>query len=94
MDSWIIPNGGGNYEGAVKFLDFLCRDDIAQKNFEYVYYSTPNQAVLDSIDEEEKEDDNAIFPDDTILERCEMFTYLGVEAEKLYSRLWKELKVY
>lgn len=94
MDSWIIPNGGGNYEGAVKFLDFLCRDDIAQKNFEYVYYSTPNQAVLDGIDEEEKEDDNAIFPDDTILERCEMFTYLGVEAEKLYSRLWKELKVY
>ena len=94
MDSWIIPNGGSNYKGAVKFLDFLCRDDIAQKNFEYVYYSTPNEAVLKNIDEEEKEDDNAIFPDEDILERCEMFTYLGVEAEELYSRLWKELKVY
>lgn len=94
MDSWVIPEGAGNYDGAVKFLDFLCRADIAEKNFEYVYYSTPNEAVLDNIDEEEKEEDTAIFPDDTILERCEMFTYLGAEAEELYNRLWKELKVH
>lgn len=94
MDSWIIPKNGSNYEGAVKFLDFLCRDDIAQKNFEYVYYSTPNKAVLDNIDKEEKEEDNAIFPDESILDRCEMFTYLGAKVEELYNRLWKELKVY
>ena len=94
MDSWVIPADGRNYEGAVKFLDFLCRADIAEKNFEYVYYSTPNEAVLDNIDEEEKEEDTAIFPDDNVLDRCEMFTYLGPEAEALYNRLWKELKVY
>ncbi len=94
MDSWIIPESGRNYNGAVKFLDFLCREDIAQKNFDYVYYSTPNEAVLDGIDEEEKEEDTAIFPEDDVLERCEMFTYLGPETEELYNRLWKELKVY
>lgn len=93
MDSWVIPEGAKNYNGAVKFLDFLCRTDIAEKNFEYVYYSTPNQSVLDNIDEEEKEEDTAIFPDENVLERCEMFTYLGPEAEELYNRLWKELKV-
>ncbi len=94
MDSWVIPEGGRNYNGAVKFLDFLCREDIAQKNFDYVYYSTPNEAVLDGIDEEEKEEDTAIFPEDDVLGRCEMFTYLGPETEELYNRLWKELKVY
>lgn len=94
MDSWVIPEGARNYNGAVKFLDFLCRADIAEKNFEYVYYSTPNEAVLANIDEEEKEEDTAIFPDDNVLERCEMFTYLGAEAEELYNRLWKELKVH
>ena len=94
VDSWAIPKGGKNYEGAVKFLDFLCRDDAAMTNFEYVYYSTPNEAVLSQIDEEEKEDDNAIFPDDEVMERCEIFNYLGVEAEEFYNRLWKELKVY
>lgn len=93
MDSWVIPEGAKNYNGAVKFLDFLCRTDIAEKNFEYVYYSTPNQSVLDNIDEEEKEEDTAIFPDENVLERCEMFKYLGPEAEELYNRLWKELKV-
>ncbi len=94
MDSWIIPKDARNYNGAVKFLDFLCRTDIAEKNFEYVYYSTPNKSVLDNIDEEEKAEDTAIFPDDNVLERCEMFTYLGPEAEELYNRLWKELKVH
>lgn len=94
MDSWVIPKDARNYNGAVKFLDFLCRTDIAEKNFEYVYYSTPNQSVLDNIDEEEKEEDIAIFPGEDVLERCEMFTYLGPEAEELYNRLWKELKVY
>lgn len=94
MDSWVIPEGGRNYKGAVMFLDFLCRRDIAQKNFDYVYYSTPNEAVLDGIDEEEKEEDTAIFPEEDVLERCEMFKYLGQETEELYNRLWKELKVY
>ena len=27
------------------FLNFLCREDIAKINFEYIYYSTPNKAV-------------------------------------------------
>ena len=94
MDSWVIPKGGKNYEGAVKFLDFLCREDVAMQNFEYVYYSTPNQAVLDEIDEEEMEDDPAIFPDEEILDRCEMFVYLGKEEEEFYNYMWKEIKAY
>lgn len=94
MDSWIIPKNGNNYEGAVKFLDFLCREDIATQNFDYVYYSTPNQAVLDNLDKEEKEENKTIFPDEEVLKRCEIFTYLGQETEELYNRLWKELRVY
>lgn len=94
MDSWIIPKGGKNYDGAIKFLDFICRKDAAQANFDYVYYSTPNEAVLEDIDDEEKEEDNAIFPDEDILSRCEMFKYLGSDIEEFYNRLWKELKVY
>lgn len=94
MDSWVIPKGCRNYDGAVKFLDFLCREDIAGKNFEYVYYSTPNEAVLKNIDEEEKEGNEAIFPNEDVLYRCEMFDYLGKETEELYNELWKELKVY
>jgi spermidine/putrescine-binding protein len=93
MDSWVIPKNGKNYEGAIKFLDFLCRQDVALQNFEYVYYSTPNEAVLREIDEEDKED-TAIFPPDEVLERCEMFRYLGSDMEEFYNYMWKELKAH
>lgn len=94
MDSFVIPKGGKNYDGAVKFLDFLCREDVAMTNFEYVYYSTPNEKVLEQIDDEEKEGDPAIFPDESVLKRCDIFSYLGKDTEELYNRLWKELKAY
>lgn len=94
MDSFVIPKGGENYDGAVKFLDFLCREDVAMKNFEYVYYSTPNEKVLEQIDDEEKAEDPAIFPDKEVIKRCNTFKYLGQNAEELYNRLWKELKAY
>ncbi len=93
MDSWIIPKTSKNKEGAEQFLDFLCREDIARKNFEYVYYSTPNQAVYDSLDEETKED-ACIFPSDEVLEKCEVFKYLGNDMEKYYNELWKEIKAH
>lgn len=94
MDSWVIPKGGKNYDGAVQFLDFLCREDVAMQNFEYVYYSTPNEAVLSQIDDEEKEEDSAIFPSEDVIKRCEIFQYLGQETEELYNYMWKEIKAY
>lgn len=94
MDSWVIPKGGSNQEGAIQFLDFLCREDVAMQNFEYVYYSTPNEAVLAQIDDEEKEEDLAIFPPEDVIERCEIFRYLGKETEEFYNYMWKEIKAY
>ena len=74
-------------------MDFLCREDIAMKNFEEIYYPTPNTAVYDQLDEETKED-YTIFPEDDTLEKCEVYKYLGSEAESFYNQLWKELKAY
>ncbi len=93
MDAWVMPKEGKNYEGAIKFLDFLCREDVAMDNFEYVYYSTPNQAVLDALPADEKEN-TTIFPTDESLKKCEVFKYLGRDAEEKYNYMWKELKAY
>ena len=35
IDSWLIAKTCKHQENAEKFLDFLCREDIAMKNFEY-----------------------------------------------------------
>ena len=52
IDSWMIAKTCKNQENAEKFLDFLCREDIAMKNFEYVYYATPNKAVYNKLDKD------------------------------------------
>lgn len=91
IDSWVIPYNAQNKENAEKWIDFLCRPDIALKNFEYITYATPNAGAFEMLDEETK-NNKSVFPDDTILENCEVYQYLGTEADDMYSALWKEIK--
>lgn len=91
LDSWVIPVNAANKENAEKWIDFLCRPDIALKNFEYITYSTPNKAAFDMLDEE-LQNNKAVFPDFEQLKNCEVFQYMGDEADSLYNSLWKEIK--
>lgn len=93
IDSWFIPKSCKHKENAEKFLNFLCREDMAMLNFEYVWYATPNQAVYDALDEETQQD-TTIFPDDETLDNCEIFTNLDSDSTKAYDYLWKRLKSY
>ena len=38
LDSWVIPKNAKNKENAEKWIDFLCRPEIAKANFEYNRY--------------------------------------------------------
>ena len=91
MDAFAIPQNAENAAYAEQFLNFLCRADIAKMNFEYIYYSTPNQAVVDALDEEILSE-TAIFPHNSVYENATVFKYLGTEIEQLYSKLWKNVK--
>jgi len=91
IDSWVVPYNARNKENAEKWIDFLCRPDIALKNFEYITYATPNAGAFEMLDEE-TQNNKSVFPDDEILENCEVYQYLGTEADDLYSALWKEIK--
>lgn len=93
LDCWLIPKTARHKQAAEKFIDFLNREDIGRMNFEYIYYATPNKAVYESLDQETK-DDYTIFPKKDILDKCEVYKYLGEDMEQTYSRLWKELKSY
>jgi len=72
-------------------MDFLCRPDIALRNFEYITYSTPNQGAFDLL-EPEIQENKAVFPDVDKLENSEVYRYLGDEEEGVYNALWKEVK--
>ena len=91
IDSWMITKECKNKEAAEKFLDFLCREDIAKANFEYVCYSSPNMAVVESMDDQYKSD-NAIFPPEESVNNCEVYLALDEKTTALYNELWKEIK--
>ncbi|MBQ8946781.1 MAG: ABC transporter substrate-binding protein [Lachnospiraceae bacterium] len=91
MDSWVVTKNCKNTDAAARFLDFLCRKDVATANFEYIYYSTPNEAVIKSMDAELKSNP-AVLPPDSILENCEVCTQTDAATTELIGDLWKEIK--
>lgn len=92
IDCWVIPNNCQNKSNAEKFIDFMCRADIALKNFEYITYSTPNDAARELLDDEVLKNSPIAFPDLTQYNNLETFTYLGEDGDSLYNSLWEEIK--
>lgn len=92
IDSWVIPKNAENVENAEKFIDFMCRGDIALMNFEFITYSTPNTAAKDLIEDDDIRNSEIAFPDLSKYNNLETFSYLGEDADALYNELWKEIK--
>ena len=92
IDSWVIPKNAEHKENAEAFINFLCRPDIALMNFDYITYSTPNTAARELIEDEDIRNSKIAFPDDSELEHCETFHYLGVEADAVFMDLWNKVK--
>lgn len=91
IDSWVIPASAPNKKNAEKWINFLCRPDIAKKNFEYITYPTPNKGAFDLLDPE-LQNNKAVFPDTDSLKNCEVFKYLGNDVDSIYNEYWKEVK--
>ena len=91
IDGWVIPKNAPNKENAEKFIDFMCRGDIALMNFDYITYSTPNIEAQNNIEDEDIKNSKIAFPDLSEYQNLETFTYLGEEGDELYNELWKEV---
>lgn len=92
FDGWVIPKNAKHKENAEKWMNFLCRPDIAAKNFEYITYPTPNIGALKLLDKKYTEN-KALFPDmKELLKKSEVYTYLGEKNEAKYNNRWKILK--
>ena len=80
IDGWVIPKNAPNKENAEKFIDFMCRPDVALKNFEYITYGTPNTAARELIEDEDLKNSPIAFPDLTQYHNLETFLYLGEDG--------------
>lgn len=92
IDSWVIPKNAQHKENAEKFINFLCRPDIAKMNFDYITYSTPNTGARELIEDPAIRNSNIAFPEPEDLVNCETFRFLGDKYDAIYNQLWREVK--
>jgi len=90
VDGMCIPKGSKNKELAEQFINFLCRPDIAKMNMEYIYYSTPIQAVVDGMTDDEK-NNQTLNPPQDVIDRCEFFHDISSDMAK-YDQIWTEIR--
>ena len=69
IDSWVIPKNAKHKENGEKFINFLCRPDIAKMNFDYITYSTPNTEGRKLIEDPAIRNSTIAFPDAKELEQ-------------------------
>ena len=91
IDGWVIPKNSENKENAEKFINFLCRPDVALLNFEYITYSTPNTAAREMIEDEAIRNSTIAFPDSETISNLETFKYLGDDMTAYYDDKWREV---
>lgn len=92
VDNLCIMKDSDVYDAALKFVDFLCRPEIAAKNSAYTGYSTPEKDALSYMDDSLTEN-NAYNPSDEELANVEFYQYLGEDLH-LYEDAWMKVKSY
>lgn len=92
IDGWVIPKNCRNKKNAEAFINFMCDANTALKNFEYITYSTPNKAAREMITDEDIKNSTVAFPEQSVLDRCKTYRYLGAEIESIYNDKWNEVK--
>ncbi len=91
FDAMVIPTTSKHQAEAERFINFMCRPDIAKMNVEYIEYSTPIGEVKEQLDDSVK-NDKMRYPDITKTENMEIFSY-DKELTKKYSEIWQEIKI-
>lgn len=91
FDCFVIPANAKNKEGAERFINFLLDAEAGKATFDYLTYPTPNAASMQLIDEEIRSDEN-VFPSQEVLDRCDMYHYLGKEADQVLASYWKRFR--
>ena len=88
-DAMCIPKGTQNKKGAEAFINFMLEPEIALANAEYIYYATPNKAVLENSDYS-LADSEAVYPQDFIT--TQEFHNLPTDTLQYMNNQWMKVK--
>lgn len=90
-DAMCIPKSSQNKKGAEAFINFMLEPEVALANAEYIYYATANKTVIDS-GEFSFADSEAVYPDETIMNKAQQFHNLPNDTLQYMNTLWMKVK--
>ncbi len=88
-DAMCIPSASQNKKGAEAFINFMMEPEIALANAEYIYYATPNKAVLAN-PEYSLSDSEAVYP--AYIKNAQEFHNLPTDTLQYMNSLWMKVK--
>lgn len=94
VDAICIPKCAQNYEGAMKYINFLLDPEIGVNNALYIGYATPNTGVMEHPDYADMKDNEYLYPKEENMPDVEYFRNLPQETLDMFSSLWNEIKIH
>ena len=91
VDGMCVPKDSKHLAEAQQFIDFMCREDVAAMNFDYIRYCSPIQSVADNLSPEEAAMP-ALNPSNEVAASCEYFNDVE-DAMSLYENVWMEVRL-
>ena len=88
VDGFVVLKTGKQKDLAMKFIDFMCSQDVAQRNMIETGYVSP---VLGTEPEEES-DTEVYYPAPETLANCEAFTY-DAKVTETYIDIWLSVQL-
>lgn len=92
-DAMCVLKSSQNKENAEKFINFMCRTDIALMNAEEIGYGTPQTEAYKLLDEEVASNELLYPSKEKLQKQTEVFINLPSNISMLQSALWTSLKV-
>ena len=86
VDGFVIVKNTRHKDAAEKFINYMCRANIAVRNMTSIGYTSPIKGAWGEFGS-----NPIMFPNSDELSRCEAFLYDQSATEK-YNRMWKEIK--
>lgn len=92
VDAMCIPKNAENKEAAELYINFMCEEEIAVANANYICYASPHKLVLES-DDYDLKGNPILYPAKENMPKTEMFQNLDYETQQYMTTLWNELKI-
>ena len=90
VDAMCVLKYSKNKEAAELYINFMCSEEIAVANANYICYASPHSLVLES-DDYDLKGNESLYPEE--LPPTEMYENLDYDTQQYMSMLWNELKI-